>query len=105
MKPKFKFFLFILGISLLSGCQSMVYGTASDLSRLSLGMTKLEVVQIMGSPISVGADADKQEEYLVYKRMKHVISGWPRYYMVTLRNGKVIKYGEQYEEKNVNNIR
>ena len=87
---------------LLSGCQAMVYGTASDFEKISLGMTKEQVIQTLGSPVSVSADGDKGEEYLIYKRMKHAISEWPRTYSVTLRGGKVVKYGEQYQESNIN---
>lgn len=86
----------------LTGCQAMVYGTASDLEKLSIGMDKAQVIQALGSPVSVAADGEKGEEYLVYKRMKHAISEWPRTYLVTLKNGKVTKYGEQYEETNIN---
>ena len=86
----------------LSGCQAMVYGTASDFEKISLGMTKEQVTHVLGSPVSVSADGDKGEEYLIYKRMKHAISEWPRTYSVTLRGGKVVKYGEQYQESNIN---
>lgn len=94
----------LTGIALifLTGCQAVVYGTASDFEKISLGMTKEQVIQTLGSPVSVSADGDKGEEYLIYKRMKHAISEWPRTYSVTIRDGKVIKYGEQYEEKNIN---
>lgn len=91
-----------VAVLLLSGCQAAIYGTASDFDKLSLGMTKVQVIQTLGAPISVSADGDKAEEYLIYKRMKHAISEWPRTYSVTIRNGKVVKYGEQYEEKNIN---
>lgn len=94
--------LMILFLFTLAGCQAAIYGTASDLEGLSLGMTKAEVIKVLGSPVAVHADGDKGEEYLIYKRMKHVISDWARTYQVTLRNGRVVKYGEQYEEKNVN---
>jgi outer membrane protein assembly factor BamE (lipoprotein component of BamABCDE complex) len=86
----------------LAGCQAMIYGTASDFEKLSIGMTKPQVIQALGQPVSVGADGEKGEEYLVYKRMKHTISEWPRTYQVTLKEGKVVRYGEQYDEKNVN---
>lgn len=65
-------------------------------------MTKAQVIEILGNPVSVSADGDKGEEQLIYKRMKHAISEWPRTYLVALRNGRVVRYGEQYEEKNVN---
>ncbi|MDP2022918.1 MAG: outer membrane protein assembly factor BamE [Hydrogenophaga sp.] len=89
-------------VVLLAGCQAVVYGTASDFEKISLGMSKAQVIEALGSPVSVSADGDKGEEYLIYKRMKHAISEWPRTYAVTLREGKVVKYGEQYEEKNIN---
>jgi hypothetical protein len=86
----------------LTGCQALVYGTASDFDKLSLGMSRQQVIEALGRPVSSGADADKGEEYLIYKRMKHAISEWPRTYQVTLRGGKVVRYGEQYDEKNLN---
>ncbi len=92
----------LLPMWLLIGCQAIVYGTASDFNGLSLGMTKQQVIQVLGNPTSVGMDGDKGEEYLIYKRMKHAISEWPRTYQVTLRGGKVVRWGEQYEEKNIN---
>ncbi|MEQ1656864.1 MAG: outer membrane protein assembly factor BamE [Nitrospira sp.] len=93
---------FCVGLFFLVGCQAMIYGTASEFEKLSLDMSKEQVIGILGSPTSVGADGDKGEEYLVYKKMKHAISEWPRTYQVTLRNGKVVKWGEQYDEKNIN---
>lgn len=98
----FKNLVAVAAAIFLAGCQAMVYGTASDFEKVSLGMTKEQVIQTLGSPVSVSADGDKGEEYLIYKRMKHAISEWPRTYSVTLRDGKVVKYGEQYEEKNIN---
>ena len=93
---------FCAGLFFLAGCQAMIYGTASEFEKLSLGMSKEQVIGILGSPTSVGVDGDKGEEYLIYKKMKHAISEWPRTYQVTFRNGKVVKWGEQYDEKNVN---
>ena len=94
--------LAVIAVLLLSGCQAVVYGTASDFDKVAIGMSKQQVIQTLGSPVSVSADGDKSEEYLIYKRMKHAVSAWPRTYSVTLRGGKVVKYGEQYEEKNLN---
>ena len=87
---------------LLVGCQAAIYGTADDFEKISIGMTKTQVIAVLGSPVSVAADGDKNEEYLIFKRMKHAISQWPRTYSVTLRSGKVVKYGEQYDERNIN---
>lgn len=95
--------VYILLCSLTFGCQAMIYGTASSFDDINLGMTKSEVIEAIGKPVSVAADGDKHEEYLIYKKMKHTVSAWPRTYQVTLREGKVVKWGEQYEEKNQNN--
>lgn len=89
-----KWIVLIISCLALSGCQAMIYGTATDFNQLTLGMTKSEVVAVLGSPVSVGANADTGEETLVYKRMRHAISDWPRLYLVTLRDGKLIRYGE-----------
>lgn len=94
----------VLGLvfTALTGCQAVVYGTATDFEKLALGMDKAQVIQAIGSPVSVAVDGVKGEEYLIYKRMKHAVSAWPRTYTVTLQAGKVVKYGEQYDERNVN---
>jgi outer membrane protein assembly factor BamE (lipoprotein component of BamABCDE complex) len=89
---------------LLTSCQSAIYGTADDFAKISLGMTKDEVIGVLGNPVSVSCNADTNEELLIYKRMKHPISAWTRSYEVTFREGKVVRFGEQYEEVNVNNF-
>lgn len=86
----------------LTSCQAMIYGRASQLNQLQIGMTKDQVIQTLGKPVATYADGDKGEEYLIYKKMKHVISEWPRTFKLTLRDGKLVKWGEQYEEKNIN---
>lgn len=87
--------LFIFLSFALTGCQAMVYGTATDFEKLSIGMEKAQVIQALGQPVSVGANGANREEYLTYKRMNHAISAWPRDYQVTLVDGKVAKYGEK----------
>lgn len=72
----------------------MVYGTANELNDLSLGMTKQEVIGVLGKPVAVHVDGDLREEYLIYKKMRGAISDWPRLYQVTLRDGKAVKWGE-----------
>lgn len=94
--------LIAFGAVLLAGCQAAIYGTADDLGKIALGMPRADVVATLGQPVAVGADADRGEETLVYKRMQHAISAWPRTYTVTLREGKVVRYGEQPGEVNVN---
>ncbi len=87
---------------LLTGCQALIYGTASDFNRLSLGMSKDDVLMLLGTPIAASADATTGEESFIYKRMKHAISEWPRTYIVTFKDGKLIRFGEQYHEENIN---
>jgi hypothetical protein len=87
--------LFIVLVLALTGCQAMVYGTAADFEKLSIGMDKAQVVQALGQPVAVAADGAKGEEYLTYKRMNHAVSAWPRDYQVTLVGGKVVRYGEK----------
>lgn len=94
--------LIAFGAVLLAGCQAAIYGAADDLGKLALGMSRTDVVATLGQPVAVAADADRGEETLVYKRMQHPISQWPRTYAVTLREGKVVRYGEQPGELNVN---
>jgi len=96
-------FFFVCLFLVLAGCQAAIYGTATDFNDLELGMTKAQVIELIGEPVSRAADGDTGEEYLIYKKMKHAISEWPRTYQVTIRNGKVVKWGEQYDEQNVNN--
>lgn len=87
----------LLGLVLMSqlGCQSMMYGTADELNNLKVGMTKADVLKKLGDPTSSGADSDHNEEYLLFKKMNGVVSWGPSMYKVTLRDGKVIKWGEQ----------
>jgi hypothetical protein len=79
---------------LVMGCQAMMYGTASDFTRLSLGMTKSQVIQTIGEPNTVRADALTGEEHLTYRRMPQVVGWLPYNYDVTLRDGRVVSFGE-----------
>lgn len=76
----------------LTGCQAMVYGTAADLNRVSVGMNKSQVVAALGVPTMVSADG--ATEKLTYKRMAQTIGWLPHLYEVTLVDGKVARYGE-----------
>lgn len=94
-----KTMLAILCVFVLTGCQAMMYGTIDnfEINKIKPGMTKSEVIAIIGTPDSVGIDSEKGEEILVYKRMRQAISFWLHTYAVVLRNGKVIRYGEQIQ--------
>jgi outer membrane protein assembly factor BamE (lipoprotein component of BamABCDE complex) len=77
------------------GCQAMWYGLAQDMDKLKVGMTKQEVIRELGSPSSTAMDADKNEEQLIFRKMRGAMSWSPKLYAVTLRDGKAIKWGEQ----------
>ncbi|MEM5527478.1 outer membrane protein assembly factor BamE [Gammaproteobacteria bacterium AS21] len=100
MFKKIIFSMFALFV--LTGCQAAIYGTASQFNELELGMTKAKIIEVLGTPTSRAADGDKGEEYFIYKKMKHAVSAWPRTYKVTFREDKVVKWGEQYNEQNIN---
>jgi hypothetical protein len=79
---------FIVLFSLLSACASQ-----SKLNNLNIGMTKQDVIKIMGTPDST--KAREGEEVLVYTLRDGVMS--PKYtskdYWVVLIDGKVKQYG------------
>lgn len=77
----------------LTGCQAMAYGTADDFNKLSDGMDKSQVIQILGQPLTTTSNADKHEETLVYRRMPHVVSWGPSSYVAVFRDGKLARYG------------
>jgi hypothetical protein len=89
-----KVLLFLISITL-TGCQSVMYGTAKDFNKIQLGMTRGEVISILGDPLTSSADAGSGEEKLTYKRMAHVMGWSPTFYDVTFKNGKVAKYAAQ----------
>ena len=90
MKNASLLFIFLM----LSGCQAMVYGTASELNELRPGMSKAEVIQKLGDPDATSADADKKEEILTYRKMRGVVSWAPKLFDVILRDGKTVSWGE-----------
>ncbi len=49
---KFKLII-VLAAFALAGCQAVVYGTASEFEKLSIGMTKDQVVELLGKPTEV----------------------------------------------------
>ena len=68
--------------------------TANKISAVQLGMTKSEVVAVMGKPTSVSAQGGS--EYLNYALSEtddDAFRGWTKPYYVRLVNGKVESYG------------
>ena len=91
---------FILIAVFLVGCASLTPSKmqGSILNRIDVGMTKAEVMQIMGEPSSTKADGNAVIlEYMLYDRDGSTLTGlsymtYP--FWVILVNGKVTKYGK-----------
>lgn len=85
----------ILVILVLSGCGTL---TAKSMNKLSIGMSKAEVIRIMGSPTTTKADGNT--EVLEYKRMADMQEWWTSRssqrtnYWIVFENGELIKYGK-----------
>lgn len=95
MAPTVRISTAVVFTMLLTGCQAIAYGTASDLNQLKVGMTNEQVAATLGSPLSTEANADRREQRLIYKRMASATSWGPSYYDVLLRDGKVVEFGER----------
>lgn len=78
----------ILGLAL-TGC-----ATSGKINAVSIGMTKGEVIKVMGKPVSVSAKGGT--EYLNYKLSEtddDAFRGWTSSYYVRIINGQVDSYG------------
>lgn len=98
--------LLLAAVFALAGCVT----SADKLSLISLGMTRTQVVEILGKPASVSARGDGSE------LLRYQLSG--RYapplnpnakqfadgYTIQLHNGKVVAYGrdDEFQAINVN---
>ena len=81
-----KIVILLVVVILISGCVT----PASRTNRLSLGMTKSEVIAAMGNPISTKAKAE-EGEWLEYWLD---VGGWEsQRYWVILKDNKVVQYG------------
>jgi hypothetical protein len=81
----------LAALTLLMGC-----ATAQKLNRLNLGMTKQEVISVMGAPDTTGAQGDR--EYLVYRLSDTKVEsfvGFTEPYVVELKGGKVEAFGRR----------
>ena len=78
-------------IILLSGCAFI--GSASRINSVSLGMSKEDVIRVMGEPISTAAGEGK--EYLNYNLDETGKWGVREPYFVCFKDGRVISYGRK----------
>jgi hypothetical protein len=85
-----KYMLITLVIALLFfGC-----ATARKINQINVGMTKEEVIAVMGPPVSTSAK--EGVEYLNYKLSEtddDAFMGWTTPYYVRIRDGKVDAFG------------
>ena len=79
----------LLTSALLAGC-----ATANKISGVQLGMTKDEVVKVMGKPTSISAQGGSEYLNFALSETDHDAGrGWTKPYYVRLINGKVESYG------------
>ncbi len=81
----------LIVMMLVSGCAS---ASAHKISKVKLGMTRAEVIKVMGKPTSVSAQGET--EYLNYalsETDQAAGRGWTTPYFVRLISGKVDSYG------------
>jgi Short C-terminal domain/SmpA / OmlA family len=86
MKTKTSLFASVLFAILLAGCQ-----TSEALNNVHIGMTKAEVLSLLGTPDSTSAQANV--EYMTYYLTSDAGYGRDQPYMVRLVNGKVESFG------------
>lgn len=75
---------------------AMIFGTADQLNKVSVGMARDEVIHTLGEPKSISASGDL--EYLQYRWVKTVIAAdgnFPDDYFVAIRDGRVVSYGRK----------
>ena len=90
MKSYFRFNVsqyFTLSILLLN----LACATAGQLNRVSIGMSKHQVMEEMGYPDST--KAGNGDEVLVYDLHNCSICGLTSEYWVVIQNGRVVQYG------------
>ena len=74
--------------ALLTGCAS-----SQGMNNIHVGMTKQEVIQVLGSPQSVSAQGDK--EILKYNLFAGATAiAWQQDYYVGLVQGRVVAFGQ-----------
>jgi hypothetical protein len=86
MNPKTSLFASVLFAFSLTGCQ-----TSAKLNNVHIGMTKMEVQSLLGTPDSTSAQANV--EYMTYYLTSDAGYGRDQPYMVRLVNGKVESFG------------
>lgn len=84
-----KYLSILFYVLIISGC-----ATSGIINKVQIGMSKGEVIKVMGEPVSVSAKSGT--EYLNYKLSEtgdDAFRGWTSPYYVRLIDGKVDSYG------------
>ncbi len=84
--------LVLIGLLFLMGC----VGTAYKMNNLNIGMSKQDVIQVMGPPYSSSAIGNS--EYLNYKLYidgDHAFMGQSENYFVRIIDGRVDAFGKE----------
>jgi hypothetical protein len=83
----------VLAVTLLSSCAK----NASSMDRISVGMTKADVVRTLGEPVGTGVR--NGWEYLEYRMPDRGWMNWEsRPYTIVLQDGRVVTYGRKLQE-------
>ena len=87
---KIPYTLILASVMVIAGCAN-----AYKINRLSLGMTKQEVISVMGRPSSTASPGEGQEilRYNLSATDDDAYNGITNEYFVRLINGKVDSYG------------
>jgi len=80
----------LLALAALS-CVLFGCATAYKISDIRTGMSRAEVVTVLGNPAGTGVDGDR--EYLNYKLLESAHDWGPTPYTVVLQDGKVVSFG------------
>ena len=89
MKMKILFVVSMIAMISLTAC-----ATAHKISQERIGMTKQEVIELMGQPVSTSAQGDVEYfNYSLSETGDDAFMGWTKPYYVRIINGKVESYG------------
>jgi hypothetical protein len=85
----------LVGCSVRPAAETTAYEGATKLNSISVGMSKAEMLSVMGVPTSTSASRGVEcSEYMLLAHSENYRSRSPTRYFVTLTSGRVIEYGE-----------
>lgn len=91
-----KFVVLLILCAFVSSC-----ATAAKMNQVSIGMSKDDVMKVMGAPASLSADGDVELlNYALYETDQDAHNHHSTPYYVKIKDGKVAGYGRQGDFKN-----